>query len=252
VVRRALPRRAPWLVLAAGVVAGVAVAAAEPTRYGAEGTVAAARAGLPSRDARDAVAVAALAGSDAVRTNVGSALGAPARSYRVERRGGGLVAISDDSPTSTAAVRTVQQVEATLPSFARSRFPALQVVTVDPAHATGRVSPHWVREPVLGAVAGAVLALALAAGRLGRRPRVREPAPSLRVVRTPPAASAARAPTAGRGLLAVLERRAAAQTDPADADELWSYVEVLRPFADDDGDLPAPFRPVVEEFFGPL
>jgi hypothetical protein len=243
---RALREFAPLLAVAAGVLAGVAAAAAEPTLHRSQGSLAPTRGGLPATDAR---AVAALAGSADVRANVAAALGSSrggGRAYTVAPSRSGLVVIRDDAGSSVLATRVVQQVQSTVPRMAVSRFPRLRVVTVDAAHDVGRVSPHWAREPLIGAGAG----LAVAALLLGARRRPRPGAAALRRRRS----VAARPSSEGaRWSLDALEARLreADALGRSEREELVGYLGLLSPYAVE-GVLPAEFDAVVREAFAPV
>jgi hypothetical protein len=84
--------------------------------------------------------------------------------------------VHGEGPTAAKAVQLVQEYGLVLTGLVRGRLAPLGLVPFDPAHARGgRVSPHWSRNLVAGAVLGAVAGLG--AGVLGSPARERPPVP---------------------------------------------------------------------------
>jgi capsular polysaccharide biosynthesis protein len=222
------------LLLAAGLVAGLIVAAFEPTLYRARVTLVVERNGKPDAgDTALARSFAQLATSDIVLRNVSQRLGVEVDSARLHvAAGNGVIQLSYDAGSRVAAVRVVQQVATDFSQAVASRFGGggVQAGVFDPAHAAGRVSPHILRDAGLGLLAGLVAGgiawIRLRTGGLRERGRWRVSA------------------------LAALVESAAAD-HPQRIAEWRAYIAVLRGQADDDL-LPYAFDTVVREVFGPL
>lgn len=251
-IRVGAHRPRPWLLvpLAAivGCGAGALAAALQPIEYSARGTVVvqAALHGAPPRPELVAT-TASLVGTSVVTTNVVEALGlheSPAALrgdvHARARRGTAVVDVTVDQPNAIQATRVLQQVLTVFQRVADARLstggsPA--IATWDVGASASRVGRPFAEWMLVGAGAGAALAALLAAALGGGVPRRR---------------TARDARTAPGGTLRTLERRAASASDPATRAELEGYVDELRAFADRDGSLPASFRPLVEDVFGPL
>jgi hypothetical protein len=224
----------PPLLAAAGLVAGLVVAAAEPTLYRSQVTLVIERNGKPATaEAPLARSFAELATSEIVLRNVAQKLGVPVASDRLHvRAGNGVVKLAYDAGNRVQAARVAQQVAVDFSQAVANRFggSGVQASVFDPPHDTGRVSPHILREAGLGLLAGLV-----AAGIAWRRPR----RPGLR--------------ERGRWRVSALAAAvdAAAPEHPDRVEDWRAYIAVLR--AQADGDLlPYALDGVVREVFAPL
>jgi hypothetical protein len=222
------------LLLAGGLVAGLVVAAFEPTLYRAQTTLAIERGGKPARDPALARSFAELATSDIVLRNVSQSLGAPvAPGRRHVSAGDGLVELSYDAGSRVEAARVTQQFAVEFAQSIATRFSGSgeQAKVFDPPHDAGRVSPHIVRDGGAGLLAGLV-AGGIAWARLRTR-RLRE-----------------RGRWRVSALSDLVEAGAAQHRDRV---EDWrAYIGVLRAQADEDGLLPYAFDAFVREVFAPL
>ena len=221
------------MLVVAGLVAGLAVAAFEPTLYRAESTLVIERNGTPSTDASLARSFSALAQSDVVLRNVAQKLGVPVEPGQLHvRAGDGVVRLRFDARSREEAARVTQQIAVDFSHAVENRFPgsSARVSVFDPPHALGRVSPHILRDAGFGLLVGLV-----AGGIAWRRPRRR----ALR--------------EQGRWRVSALSDlvEASGAEHPERLEDWRAYVGVLRAQADDDL-LPYALDPVVREVFGPL
>lgn len=232
-----MPARNAWppLLVVAGLVAGLVVAVFEPTLYRAETTLVIQRNGKPAADdAALARSFAELAGSDLLLRNVSQGLGVPIDQNRVHvRAANGVLRLGYDAGSRVQAARVTQQLAVDFSQAVSNRFAGsgAQASVFDPAHATGRVSPHILRDAGVGLLAG-LLAAGLAWRRLRRRP-LRE-----------------RGRWRVSALAAAVE--AAAAEHPDRVEDWRTYIGVLRAQADDDDLLPYALDAVVREVFAPL
>jgi hypothetical protein len=223
----------PPLLVAAGLVTGLVVAASEPTLYRSQVTLVIERNGKPATDASLARPFAELATSEIVLRNVSQKLGVPVGSDRLHvQAGNGVVKLAYDAGSRVQAARVAQQVAVDFSQAVANRFggSGVQASVFDPPHGTGRVSPHILRDAALGLLAGL-----MAAGIAWRRPRSRD----LR--------------ERGRWRVSALAAAvdAAATEHPDRVDDWRAYIAVLR--AQADGDLlPYALDGVVREVFAPL
>jgi hypothetical protein len=223
----------PPLLVAAGLVAGLIVAALEPTLYRSQMTLVVERNGKPATaDASLARSFAELATSDIVLRNVSQKLGVPVERDRLHvHAGNGLVKLAYDAGNRVQAARVAQQVALDFSQAVANRFggSAVQASVFDPPHDTGRVSPHILRDAGLGLLVGLV-----AGGIAWKRPRrgLRE---------------------RGRWRVSALADavEAAASEHPDRIEDWRAYIAVLRAQADD-GLLPYALDGVVREVFAPI
>lgn len=227
---RALGAWPPFLV-ALGLAAGTLVLLLEPTLYRAETTLVVERNGAPvSGDTR---AVAQLVTSKIVLDNVAQQLGAvDASRVHVTDGANGVLRVSYDGEHEVDAARVAQQIAVDFEGSVTSRYPGLRASVFDPAHGTGRVSPHPIRDVGLGLLAGLVAA-ALVGSRRGRgRAALRE-----------------RGHWRVSGLAQLVESAAAEHPDRVD--DWRAYIAVLR--AQSDGDLvPYALDGLVRDVFAPV
>jgi hypothetical protein len=224
----------PPLLAAAGLVAGLTVAAFEPTLYRGQVTLVIERNGKPATDDRSlARSFAELARSDVVLRNVSQKLGVPVKPDRLQLEAGdGVVKLGYDAGNSVQATRVAQQVAVDFSQAVANRFggSGVRASVFDPPHGTGRVSPHILRDAMLGLlaglVAGAVAWTRARPGGLRERGRWRVSA-----------------------LAAAVE--AAAAEHPDRLEDWRAYIAVLRAQADDDL-LPYALDGVVREVFAPI
>lgn len=223
----------PPLLVAAGIVAGLIVAAFEPTLYRSQVTLVIERNGKPATaDVSLARSFAELATSDIVLRNVSQKLASSVERDRLHvHAGNGVVKLAYEAGSRVEAARIAQQIAVDFSQAVVSRFGGgVQASVFDPPHDTGRVSPHILRETGLGLLAGLV-----AAGIAWKRPRAR----GLRE----------RGRWRVSALAAAVEAAAAAHPDRI---EDWrAYIAVLRTQADDDL-LPYALDGVVREVFAPI
>jgi hypothetical protein len=230
-----LDARSAWppLLAAAGLVAGLLLAAAEPTLYRSQVTLVIERNGKPAADPALARSFAGLATSDIVRRNVAQKLGVPVERDRLHvHAANGAVEIAYDAPSRVQAARIAQEVAVDFSQAAANRFggSGVRASVFDPPHDTGRVSPHILRDAGLGLLVGLVAA-GIAWKRLRRR-GLRE-----------------RGRWRVSGLAAAVESGAAEHPDRV---EDWrAYLAVLRTQADGDL-LPYALDGVVREVFAPI
>lgn len=223
----------PPLLVAAGLVAGLIVAAFEPTLYRSEVTLVIERNGKPATaDASLARSFAELATSDIVLRNVSQKLGVAVERDRLHvHAGNGVVKLAYDAGDRVQAARVAQQVAVDFSQAVVNRFggSGAQATVFDPPHDTGRVSPHILRDAGLGLFVGLV-----AAGIAWKRPR--------RTLRE-----------RGRWRVSALTDavEAAAAEHPDRIEDWRAYIAVLRAQADDDL-LPYAFDSVVREVFAPI
>ena len=228
------PRSAwPPLLVAAGLVAGLIVAALEPTLYRAQTTLVIERNGKPAADASLARAFAELATSDIVLRNVSQKLGASVDRDRLHvDAGNGVVKLAYDAGSRVQAARVAQQIAVDFSQAVLDRFggSGTRASVFDPPHDTGRVSPHILRDAALGLLAGLV-----AGGLAWHRLRAR----GLR--------------ERGRWRVSALSDavEAAAPEHPEQIEDWRAYIAVLRAQADEDL-LPFALDGVVREVFGPI
>jgi hypothetical protein len=229
------PRNAwPPLLAAAGLVAGLVVAAGEPTLYRSQVTLVIERNGRPATaDVSLARTFGELAASDIVLRNVSQKLGVPVGRKRLHvRAGNGLVKLAYDAGSGVQAARIAQQVAVEFSQAVANRFggSGVQASVFDPPHGTGRVSPQILRDAGLGLLAG------LIAGGIAWKP------PRSRGLRE-------RGRWRVSGLAAAVDAAAAAHPDRI---EDWrAYLAVLR--AQAEGDLlPYALDGVVREVFAPI
>jgi hypothetical protein len=228
------PRSAwPPLLVAAGLVAGLIVAAFEPTLYRAQTTLVIERNGKPAADAPLARSFAELATSDIVLRNVSQRLGASVDRDRLHvDAGNGVVKLAYDAGSRVQAARVAQQIAVDFSQAVVNRFggSGVQANVFDPPHDTGRVSPHILRDGGLGLLAGLI-----AAGIVWQRLRGR----GLR--------------ERGRWRVSALSDavEAAAAEHPERIEDWRAYIAVLRAQADDDL-LPFALDGVVREVFEPI
>jgi hypothetical protein len=223
----------PPLLVAAGLVAGLIVAALEPTLYRSQVTLVIEQNGKPATaDASLARSFAELATSDIVLRNVSQKLGMSLERDRLHvHAGNGVVKLAYDAGTHVQAARVAQQVAVVFSQAVANRFGgrAVQASVFDPPHDTGRVSPHILRDAGLGLLVGLV-----AGGIAWKRPRrgLRE---------------------RGRWRVSALADavEAAAAEHPDRIEDWRAYIAVLRAQADDDL-LPYALDGVVREVFAPI
>ncbi len=220
----------PLLLVLAGLVAGGIWLASEPTFYRAETTIVVARDGKPLPTISGTIAQ--VVKSDTVLDNAAQRLklghAAAIRSHVAVHTAAGALRITYDDKSPTQAVRVVQEVAVQLGTAVNDRF-GLQATVFDPAHVTGKVSKHPVRDLGLGLLAGLVLAFAAWA------------VPQRRV------------PADGRYRISKLRRAVeqAADANPDKTDDWRAYLAVLASQAD--GDLiPHALDGVVRDVFAPL
>jgi hypothetical protein len=223
----------PPLLAAAGLVAGLIVAVPEPTLYRSQVTLVIERNGKPAADASLARSFAELATSDIVLRNVSEKLGVPVERKRLHvDAGNGVVKLAYDAGNRVQAARVAQQVAVDFSQAVVNRFggSGVQANVFDPPHDTGRVSPHILRDALVGLLVGLIAATAA-----WKRPRSR----GLRE----------RGRWRVSALAAAVEAGAGAHPDRI---EDWrAYVAVLRGQADDDL-LPYALDGVVREVFAPI
>ncbi|HEX4677634.1 MAG TPA: hypothetical protein VH210_00305 [Gaiellaceae bacterium] len=223
----------PPLLVAAGLVAGLILAASEPTLYRSQVTLVIERNGKPAADASLARSFAELAKSDIVLRNVSQKLGVPVGLNRLHvRAGNGVVNLAYDAGNRVQAARVAQQVAVDFSQAVVNRFggSGVQANVFDPPHDRGRVSPHILRDALLGLLVGLIGALIA-----WKRPRSR----GLR--------------ERGRWRVSALSAavEAAAPAHPDRAEDWRAYIAVLRAQADDDL-LPYALDGVVREVFAPI
>ena len=228
------PRSAwPPLLVAAGIVAGLIVAAFEPTLYRAQATLVIERNGKPAADASLTRSFAELATSDIVLRNVSQKLGASVDRDRLHvDAGNGVVKLAYDAGSRVQAARVAQQIAVDFSQAVLDRFggSGVRASVFDPPHDTGRVSPHILRDAAFGLLAGLV-AGGIAWQQLhGRGLRER-----------------------GRWRVSALSEavEAAAPEHPERLEDWRAYIAVLRAQADDDL-LPFALDGVVREVFAPI
>jgi hypothetical protein len=223
----------PPLLAAAGLVAGLIVAASEPTLYRSQVTLVIERNGKPAADPALARSFAELATSDIVLRNVSQKLSVPVERKRLHvHAGNGVVRLTYDAGDRVEAARVAQQVAVDFSQAVVSRFggSGVRANVFDPPHDTGRVSPRILREALLGLLVGLIAAVIA-----WKRPRSR----GLRE----------RGRWRVSALAAAVEAGAAAHPDRV---EDWrAYLAVLRGQADDDL-LPYALDGVVREVFAPI
>lgn len=224
----------PPLLVAAGLVAGLVVAAFEPTLYRSEVTLVIERNSKPATaGASLARSFAELAASDIVLRNVSQKLGVPVEPDRLHVHAeNGVVKLAYDAGNRVQAARVSQQVAVDFSQVVVNRFggSGLQANVFDPPHETGRVSPHILRDALLGLLVGSIAALV--AWRRPRSGRLRE---------------------RGRWRISALAAavEAAASEHPDRVEDWRAYIAVLRAQADDDL-LPYALDSVVREVFAPI
>jgi hypothetical protein len=223
----------PPLLAAAGLVAGLIVAASEPTLYRSQVTLVIERNGKPAADPSLARSFAELAKSDIVLRNVSQKLGLPVELNRLHvHAGNGVVKLAYDAGNRVQAARVAQQVAVDFSQAVVNRFggSGAQANVFDPPHDAGRVSPHILRDALLGLLVGSI------GGLLAwMRPRSR----GLR--------------ERGRWRVSALSQvvEAAAAEHPDRVEDWRAYIAVLRAQADDDL-LPYALDGVVREVFAPI
>jgi hypothetical protein len=224
----------PPLLVAAGLVAGLVVAAFEPTLYRSQVTLVIERNGKPATaDASLARSFAELATSDIVVRNVSQKLGATVERKRLHvHAGNGVVKLAYDAGNRVQAARVAQQIAVDFSQAVVNRFggSGVRANVFDPPHDTGRVSPHILRDGGIGLLLGLV-----AAGIAWKRPRslgLRE---------------------RGRWRVSALSDavEAAAAEHPDRIEDWRAYIAVLRAQSDDDL-LPYALDGVVREVFAPI
>ena len=285
----ALPRPARVVLagLVGGALVGVLLALAATPAHRARATVVVAPALRTTGTALETTTatIAALVGSSTVLNNVTDALGRPRGAlagavHARPRHGTAIVEITVDQASGIEAERVAQQILVALPALAASRLPhagGTPVLAVDsPGGSARALGRPYARNALLGALAGALLALA-ALFVVGARSRPRAaaapaaspqpvtpqptpvaprkpapaPAPEPPPVPAPEPAPAFEAPgTPRRGRFADLERIAAAETDQVRREELELYLDQLRGHVLPDGTLPPNFAGLVEQVFG--
>lgn len=223
----------PPLLAAAGLVAGLIVAASEPTLYRSQVTLVIERNGKPAADASLARSFAELATSDIVLRNVSQKLSVPVERNRLHvDAGNGVVKLAYDSGSRVQAARVAQQVAVDFSEAVVNRFggSGVRANVFDPPHDTGRVSPHILRDALLGLLVGLIAAVIA-----WKRPRSR----GLR--------------ERGRWRVSALAAavEAGAATHPDRVEDWRAYIAVLRGQADDDL-LPYALDGVVREVFAPI
>lgn len=224
----------PPLLVAAGLVAGLVVAAFEPTLYRSQVTLVIERNGRPATAGPSlAQSFAELATSDIVLRNVSQKLGVPVEPDRLHVHGAnGVVKLAYDAGSRVQAARVAQEVAVAFSQAVVNRFggSGLQASVFDPPHDTGRVSPHILRDALLGlllgSIAGPIAWRRLRRGGLRDRGRWRVSA-----------------------LAAAVE--AAAAEHPDRVEDWRAYIAVLRAQADDDL-LPYALDGVVRDVFAPI
>jgi hypothetical protein len=224
----------PPLLVAAGLVAGLVVAAFEPTLYRSQVTLVIERNGKPATaDASLARSFAELATSDIVVRNVSQKLGTTVERKRLHvHAGNGVVKLAYDAGNRVQAARVAQQIAVDFSQAVVNRFggSGVRANVFDPPHDTGRVSPHILRDGGIGLLLGLV-----AAGIAWKRPRslgLRE---------------------RGRWRVSALSDavEAAAAEHPDRIEDWRAYIAVLRAQSNDDL-LPYALDGVVREVFAPI
>ncbi len=223
----------PPLLVAAGIVAGLIVAASEPTLYRSQVTLVIEQNGKPATaDVTLARSFAELASSDIVVRNVSEKLATPVDAGRLHvHAGNGVVKLGYDDGNRVQAARIAQQIAVDFSQAVANRFggSGVQASVFDPPHDKGRVSPHILRDAGLGLLVGlSAAAIAWKRPRRGLRERGR-----WRV----------------SALAAAVE--AAAAEHPDRIEDWRAYIAVLRTQADDDL-LPYALDGVVRETFASL
>lgn len=251
--------------VAAGLVAGLAVASLQAPAYRARATLIVA----PALDRADPAlttltrTAVSLVRSRTVARNVADALGLQGSESSVLKRIGAHArpgtAVVDVTATGSSAVdaeRLAQQVVVVFQAVANARLgrqgggAAISVWDAPGSGAArlGKPYPPW-------GVGGASLGLLAAVGlSLGGRRRAGGPPAEEQVPAPEPAPGTALEPAPAvpgrRGLIAELARRAATERDPARRSELAAYVAQFEAFADGEGNLPPNFLALVEDVFG--
>jgi capsular polysaccharide biosynthesis protein len=223
----------PPLLAVAGLVAGLIVAATEPTLYRSQVTLVAERNSKPATDDASLTrSFAELATSDIVLRNVSQKLGTSVERDRLHvHAGNGVVKLAYDAGSRVQAARVAQQVAVDFSQAVANRFggSGVQANVFDPPHDTGRVSPHILRDGGLGLLVGLI-----AAGIVWLRPRhgLRE---------------------RGRWRVSALSDavEASAAEYPDRIEDWRAYIAVLRAQAEDDL-LPYALDGVVREVFAPI
>ena len=220
----------PFLLVATGVVAGLAAALVEPVLYGAETTLVIQKHGVTGEETL-ARSFAQLVRSDVVLRNVDQQLATHVSASRLHATpGAGTVVLAYDAGSRVEAARVVQQVAVDFGDVAAGRFGGAQATVFDPPHSVGRVSPHVARDLLLGLLAG--LVLGAIAWRRSRVKALRE-----------------RGRWRVSALAALVEQAAASHPD--EIEDWRAHVAVLHAQAEDDL-LPYAFDAVVRDVFAPL
>ncbi|HEX7626211.1 MAG TPA: hypothetical protein VF379_04080 [Gaiellaceae bacterium] len=150
------------LLVVVGAIAGALVAYVGGGTHRAVATLAVQRGGAPAV----VPSIVALAQTAVLAENVAESTHVP--SATVERRlharalpSTALIELTYDDPSATHAAQLVQQAAATLSSLVVSRFPALRVAVVDPAHPQSGTRRPVTRDVLIGALAGLLLGAGL-------------------------------------------------------------------------------------------
>lgn len=185
-------------LLGGAVAVAVVVALLEPTRYRAETTVVVGKTPRQPtpQDLSGMRTLRELGRSDIVLRAAVNDLKLDVSPQQLAGRvrvrapeGTSLLVISADAGSRDEAEKLTQEIGLVFTQLATERFPKLQASLFGSAHALpGRVSPHWGRDLVAGALVGGLLALlapaALEPAALESWAR-RPPAPRIRRERTP-------------------------------------------------------------------
>jgi hypothetical protein len=244
----------------AGALMGGVVALSSAGSHRAVTTLAVQRGGAPA----DVPSIVALAKTSVLAENVAQAAHVPAAT--VERHlharalhGTALLELAYDDPSSARAAQLAQQAASTLQSLVASRFPALSVAVVDPAHPEPGTRRPVLRDLLIGALAGAFVGALVGLGLAGRE-AVRDTTVSDTVPPVPPPAPA-RQPgpepdpeSVPSAELAQLRAALAAHGDefrPDQVTEWAAFLDALEPHVVD-GELPSAVAQVADEVFAPL
>jgi capsular polysaccharide biosynthesis protein len=237
--------------VAIGCAAGLVIALVSARSYRATTTMVVEVQGVPASPSTMvesksvAPTVAALATSDTVVQNVASALGLPESQVRSHLRsrpvkGTALFRLTYDDRSGTRATRVAERAASVVTLLVLSRFSGgnlrLSTAVTDPPRASARGKP-WLRDGLLGLLAGAVVGAAVLAAGLVRR----EPAPEAAPAPDPRLLERVRAALEARG----------GELDEAQRVRFETYLEELEAQA-----AIAPLPPRLERqaagFFAPL
>lgn len=216
--------------------------------------------------------VVALAQTSVLAENVAQETHVPAATVAAHLHaralpGTALIELTYDDPSAAHAAQLAQQAASTLESLVASRFSALSVGVVDPAHPVGGTRRPVLRDTLVGALLGLLAGAALAGRRirLPRLPRLPVRAPKSKPVPgtepVPGTSSAELEPElepepAPVQLGELADLRAAleaygAEFRPDQVAEWEAFLDALEPHLVD-GELPPSVAQVADEVFAPL